>query len=1855
MAISLDEYKKRGGIVSYGETSVSKPKNNRKLDTGSVDYSNYSVADLRKEKEKLRKQLTNYSGITKQDGSYSLKGIWEAMSGQSEKKLKKDKDYALVQKKYDDVIKQLENKFEYKSDTGNKKIDKLNDQLYKTSENLNKSLNNFNASTQAVVKDPLHYVPKALIGANEGINRSLNNLESSGDDLIDFLTFGNYKKGIGYKNRKMEKQIMDGKTLGTLYKNTDTYKDYVSGNLNESEQAVFNVGSNIGAMVPSIVATAVTKNPNVGRAVFYSQAQQSYTEEALNRGYDDNKARVYGLMMAGVETAVESIGFDELGGLSKVSKDNIFKNMFGEGAEEFVTPYFDAIARKAFGEDINWSEVNEEAINGAMMGAIVSGIMTMGGRGYTAVDNFINKKNANQTITSEDYQNALNEIEQNNPGYTESILRQVSENITQEDLNEISDKLGLEDVNQSELGKDPEEIKKAIAYATDEKTKQQLEKHLEKIEPQMKQEKPIEKNETVDETSKKEVKKQEVKKQEVKQEDKIKNLSDDELETTKKSAELLGYDTKSIEEEQERRKKEREIEKKQDEKFVSDVEKMLLDQTTKEEFNDYWADKFGLKDVDKIISDKKFSTLNDEQLLGLKKSAVLLGYDVDDINSEIQLRKKENRIKQEDLDNFNKESEKMLFEYNDKLKEKTEEYAKMFGLSDNLDNKVKEDKREISSHTKTIENSIKQKEVQAKQQIKDVKDRINKTFQETSVEEDLSNNDYKIDKKGNINASREFKEEIEKINEPPTEKTTTIKGKGIDGEEITLKKVSTNKGNENLEQTLKEVRDNITTKQAREFEREQQKIERTISRLIEDAKKQGNKELAKQLEFDLENHTFDSRKIKSEYVIEYVKVQEDVDGEFDNFDRLFNSEKRKDASTVTKGQALYNTYIEKGDWRQASIVGERLSTIAHENATALAQMAVLYNDSPAGVVFMLQRTMRDAYNYDLHNRFGGRSEAWKIKNDPKDMNNNSPYRLKEEDFDELTTLASKLYDIKDRNSVEYKKALADLTETARSKIPGSFGKKLMNFRMTGLLSSPAVWIKNGKSNLIEIAYNGGRNLIATGSDIAVEKIFKTNQRTKGLSIKGVKSFGTGIVKGIKDQIHEFKYGVTVSEFGNRYSNKSKSVENVIDDVKNNMDLDGKASGFGKILDNKVVDLYTRAVNLGMSTDAIVAQGYHDYTLTTLKILNAKKQAVTNKENVIVNIKESSSNTTELQWVDTEGNSYTEIADNNEIKKFIQDKQMKTISNLDELEKIALREGEMNTYSDENAWTTTASNIKRGLNKIGIGDMRLGNFIIPFTRSGTNSIYRFLQSTPLGAISIAKDIRDFTTTLEYNKNLEEKNKQLKSEGKLTQNLKSTYELQHKLVDDISRTVSGCVATYLFAAFAKALIGNISGGDDEDNSKAKALLEDILGNKDYSLKIGDFNVTFDIGGVFGLSMKMNSDLVEIANKETNELNKFYDFIDTTTQNLIDESILSNLLEYSNTQYGSVMENLAYKSAQLPSTVIPSFIRDIAITMDDFTKRKTTSNAKDPIINWYETMKNNFEERLPGLRDNLQNQYDSFGNIKKYGTDTMTNIFNTWIIRNGISKSNTDVVAKEIMDVYMDSEDSSVLPNNKLKTTLTYNNKKYEMDEDEFDDYQKKYSSTYYKSVEKLIRLSTYKNSSLSEKQKLLSAVQEYSKDQANKRYIESLGKSYYNTTQDNLPVYKDLAIKYVLEDNISLEEAKVKRKNPNKYAYIKTMGDYDYYKSARDRITNIQNNAKKLGMSTKQTKKLVVNYVKTLGKYTSVQKSMLIKEFYKDMYSNYDKQIYNYLKKQGLSSSELKYARSSSLLGLEGYYIPIYKSK
>lgn len=216
--------------------------------------------------------------------------------------------------------------------------------------------------------------------------------------------------------------IINGK-----YYNTDTYKKYQEGKLSEGQKNIWNVGENIGAMIPSVAVSTVA-SPVAGSALFYTQAQQNYTEEAKLRGYTDKEARTYGLIMGGAEVLVERLGFDELGGLSKLSQQSIKKAMVGEGLEEFVMPYIDsAVKSVGFDEEFDMVGTTKEAFEGAVLGATVGAIMSAGGRGMMKVDNFIEKVNSGAEITQNDIVEAGRELEQNDPNILQEAISEVPE------------------------------------------------------------------------------------------------------------------------------------------------------------------------------------------------------------------------------------------------------------------------------------------------------------------------------------------------------------------------------------------------------------------------------------------------------------------------------------------------------------------------------------------------------------------------------------------------------------------------------------------------------------------------------------------------------------------------------------------------------------------------------------------------------------------------------------------------------------------------------------------------------------------------------------------------------------------------------------------------------------------------------------------------------------------------------------------------------------------------------------------------------------------------------------------------------------------------------------------------------------------------------------------------------------------------------------------------------------------------------------------------------------------------------------------------------------------------------------
>ena len=122
-------------------------------------------------------------------------------------------------------------------------------------------------------------------GSEEEKQEALKKLEKKlGKDSQDYKT---YALMLEASNR--EKSTLE-KILTTQYYETDTYKKAQEGELSNGQQTLWNIGENIGNMLPSMAVSAVA-SPLAGSALFYTQAQQNYTEEAKAQGYTDTEAR----------------------------------------------------------------------------------------------------------------------------------------------------------------------------------------------------------------------------------------------------------------------------------------------------------------------------------------------------------------------------------------------------------------------------------------------------------------------------------------------------------------------------------------------------------------------------------------------------------------------------------------------------------------------------------------------------------------------------------------------------------------------------------------------------------------------------------------------------------------------------------------------------------------------------------------------------------------------------------------------------------------------------------------------------------------------------------------------------------------------------------------------------------------------------------------------------------------------------------------------------------------------------------------------------------------------------------------------------------------------------------------------------------------------------------------------------------------------------------------------------------------------------------------------------------------------------------------------------------------------------
>lgn len=335
---------------------------------------------------------------------------------------------------------------------------------------------------KGLLKDPLQTIKSTGIGFAEGFDKANENVTNAVSDIIDWVTPDSWKKEskLSFKTSDLNKiastatdeekqeilkeiedkygkdsamyestRIMfnttneDKSILGKKYYDTDTFDKKLAGELSDEQLEIYGVGENLGGMAYDYSLGYMTGgllNPGSTKAFeiaskgsLFLRSQQQATEQAIAEGYDEGKARLFGVTVGGFETGLESVGFDEYGGLGKLAKENLLRIAGGEAIEEFLMPYLEHGARSVyFGEEYDLEGASEEALKGAGLGALTGVIMSAGGRGYAKTDSVIDKISNGKEVTDSEIVAAAKEIEANNPGTIENAINQGAEALKQD-------------------------------------------------------------------------------------------------------------------------------------------------------------------------------------------------------------------------------------------------------------------------------------------------------------------------------------------------------------------------------------------------------------------------------------------------------------------------------------------------------------------------------------------------------------------------------------------------------------------------------------------------------------------------------------------------------------------------------------------------------------------------------------------------------------------------------------------------------------------------------------------------------------------------------------------------------------------------------------------------------------------------------------------------------------------------------------------------------------------------------------------------------------------------------------------------------------------------------------------------------------------------------------------------------------------------------------------------------------------------------------------------------------------------------------------------------------------------------
>lgn len=345
--------------------------------------------------------------------------------------------------------------------------------------------------------------------------------------------------------------------------------------------------------------------------------------------------------------------------------------------------------------------------------------------------------------------------------------------------------------------------------------------------------------------------------------------------------------------------------------------------------------------------------------------------------------------------------------------------------------------------------------------------------------------------------------------------------------------------------------------------------------------------------------------------------------------------------------------------------------------------------------------------------------------------------------------------------------------------------------------------------------------------------------------------------------------------------------------------------------------------------------------------------------------------------------------------------------------------------------------------------------------------------------------------------------------------------NQYIDNVSKGLTGTGIALVGYALASAGILSASGSDDED----KQQYEEALGNQTYSIKIGDNTYSLDWIAPSGIPLFIGAEIYEIMQQQkeiktsstddetayNQAINSAVNILDafTNAMNPMTEmSMLSGLSSALKSYEQGASKTLAGVGINATKSYINQFIptalRQIAKTTDEY-ERTTTSTKTGTLPKAVDSTKNYIMSSIPGLRQLLPIKTDTWGNQVKQSENVVQRALENSVFPWTRKEITTTKVDNEIISVYNNTGESSVLPDN-INKNLTINKQKYLMTSEEYAKYQKEYGKNSYNLLNKLVNSTQYKKLKDSQKQIAIEKVYEYAKEQIKIDYAKNNNLNY-----------------------------------------------------------------------------------------------------------------------------------------------------